>query len=264
MTYETHDDASDDSDSSDAAGEDPFRSRDPLETEAALNILTTAEIEILGRMPYSSNATFLVDLRIDGEIPAQAIYKPEAGERPLWDFPGSLYRREVGAYLLSDQLGWGHVPPTIEAEGPAGVGSLQLFIPAIFDEHYFTLLDDERHHDAFKEICAFDFVANNTDRKGGHILLAESDGELWAIDNGLSFHQEFKLRTVIWDFAGDDLSERVRDGLTALLDDGLNPALAELLDPFERDAVLTRARSLLHAGVYPSDPTGRRYPWPMV
>ncbi len=243
--------------------ESPFRARDPLSTSEALEILTTSEIEVLGRMPYSSNATFLVDLRVDGGVPAQAIYKPEAGEQPLWDFPGSLYRREVGAYVLSEQLGWGHVPPTIEVDGPAGIGSLQLFIPAIFDEHYFTLLEEEKFHSAFKEICAFDFVANNTDRKGGHILLGEDD-ELWAIDNGLSFHQEFKLRTVIWDFAGDDISERVRDGLTSLLDDGLDSELKKLLTPFERDAVLTRARSLLHAGVYPTDPTGRRYPWPMV
>ena len=243
--------------------ESPFRQRDPLLTEDALSILNAAEIEVLGRMPYSSNATFLVDLEVDGAIPAQAIYKPEAGEQPLWDFPGSLYRREVGAFLLSEQLGWGHVPPTIVADGPAGIGSLQLFIPAQFDEHYFTLLDDEQYHPGFKEICAFDFVANNTDRKGGHILLGE-DGELWAIDNGLSFHQEFKLRTVIWDFAGDDLSQDVTNGLTRLLDDGLGEELAELLTPFERDAAVTRARSMLHAGVYPTDPTGRRYPWRMV
>ena len=164
---------------------------------------------------------------------------------------------------IRDRLGWGHVPPTIVADGPAGIGSLQLFIPAQFDEHYFTLLDDEQYHPGFKEICAFDFVANNTDRKGGHILLGE-DGELWAIDNGLSFHQEFKLRTVIWDFAGDDLSQDVTNGLTRLLDDGLGEELAELLTPFERDAAVTRARSMLHAGVYPTDPTGRRYPWPMV
>lgn len=243
--------------------ESPFRSREPLATPDALEILASAEIDVLGRMPYSSNATFLVDLELDGEVPAQAIYKPEAGEQPLWDFPGSLYRREVGAFLLSEQLGWGHVPPTIVVDGPAGVGSLQLFIPALFDEHYFTLLDDEQYHPGFKEICAFDFVANNTDRKGGHILLGD-DGELWAIDNGLSFHQEFKLRTVIWDFAGDDLSQEVADGLTTFLDDGLSEELAELLTPFERDAALTRARSMLHAGAYPSDPTGRRYPWPMV
>ena len=243
--------------------ESPFRSRPPLSDADALELLATAHIDVLGRMPYSSNATFLADLLIEGKPVAQGIYKPEAGEQPLWDFPGSLYRREVGAYVLSDQLGWGHVPPTIVTEGPAGIGSLQLFVPAVFEEHYFTLLDDEQYHRAFKEICAFDFVANNTDRKGGHILLGEH-GELWAIDNGLSFHHEFKLRTVIWDFAGDDLSLEVRDGLTALLDDGLSDGLAELLNPLERDGVLTRARSLLHAGVYPSDPTGRRYPWPMV
>lgn len=252
-----------DSDEPGSESDSPFRSRPPLETADALQILSTAEIDILGRMPYSSNATFLVDLVIDDDVPAQAIYKPEQGEKPLWDFPGSLYMREVGAFLLSEQLGWGHVPPTVEVDGPAGIGSLQLFMPAEFEEHYFTMLDDQKWHAAFKEIGAFDFVANNTDRKAGHILLGE-DGELWAIDNGLSFHHEFKLRTVIWDFAGDDLAQNVIDGLSKLLDSGLADELAELLTPFERDAVLTRARSLLHARVYPTDPTGRRYPWPMV
>lgn len=251
-----HDDAPESDDS-------PFRARPPLPTTEALDILERGEIEILGRMPYSSNATFLVDLRIDGHVPAQAIYKPERGEQPLWDFPGSLYRREVAAFALSEALGWGHVPPTIITDGPLGVGSLQLFIPAIFDEHYFTLLDREELHAAFKEICAFDLVANNTDRKAGHILLDEDD-ELWGIDNSLCFHAEFKVRTVIWDFAGDDLSEAVEDGLQRLLDNGLPEGLVELLDPFERDAVLTRARMLLQNRSYPDDPTGRRWPWPMV
>lgn len=241
----------------------PFRSRPPLATPDALNLLASADIDVLGRMPYSSNATFLVDLMVGEERPAQAIYKPERGERPLWDFPGSLYRREVGAFLLSEQLGWGHVPPTVVVDGPMGVGSLQLFIPAIFEEHYFTLLDDERWHPAFREICAFDLVANNTDRKAGHILLGEDD-ELWAIDNGLSFHQEFKVRTVVWDFAGEPISQDVSDALEALLDDGISQELAELLDTFERDALLARARALRLEREYPHDPTGRRYPWPMV
>lgn len=241
----------------------PFRARPPLATPAAIDLLERAEIEVLGRMPYSSNATFLVDLLIDEECPAQAIYKPERGERPLWDFPGSLYKREVAAFVLSEQLGWGHVPPTIDRDGPLGVGSLQLFIPSDFEEHYFTLLDDERWHASFREICGFDLVANNTDRKAGHILLGH-DGELWAIDNGLSFHAEFKVRTVVWDFAGDTLSQEVTDGLQRLLDTGLTPQLTELLDPFERDAVLARARALLLERRYPHDPTGRRYPWPMV
>ena len=254
-------DYADDEDSDDY--ESPFRSRPPMSTPDALTLLGTADIAVLGRMPYSSNATFLVDLVVGDEVPAQAIYKPERGEQPLWDFPGSLYMREIGAFLLSEQLGWGHVPPTIEVDGPAGIGSIQLFIPSKFDEHYFTLLDDEQWHEAFKEICAFDFVCNNTDRKAGHVLLGE-DGELWAIDNGLSFHHEFKLRTVIWDFAGDDLPQHVAEGLSRLLDDGITPELGERLTPFERDAVLTRARALLHSGEFPTDPTGRRYPWPMV
>ncbi len=243
--------------------ESPFRSRPPLATKDAIELLLSAEIDVLGQMPYSSNATFLVDLLVDGERPAQAIYKPERGERPLWDFPGSLYKREVAAFLLSDQLGWGHVPPTVIVDGPAGIGSLQLFVPAAFEEHYFTLLEKERFHEDFREICAFDLVSNNTDRKAGHILLGE-DGALWAIDNGLSFHHEFKVRTVIWDFAGDPLSQKVSDGLEHLLDTGLTSELADLLDPFERDAVTARARALRLERCYPHDPTGRRYPWPMV
>ncbi|MGI9605425.1 MAG: SCO1664 family protein [Acidimicrobiales bacterium] len=241
----------------------PFRPRPPLDADAALDLLRHAEVEILGRMPYSSNGTFLVDLCDDGDVPAQAIYKPAKGERPLWDFPDGLYTREVAAFRLSEQLGWGHVPPTVVRIGPYGIGSLQLFVPADFEEHYFTLLDDESRHEALREICAFDFVANNTDRKGGHVL-AGTDGDLWAIDNGLSFHIEFKLRTVIWDFAGEELPEQVKSGLVSLLDDGLTDELAELLDPLEQDAVRARASTLLGARHFPHDSTGRRYPWPMV
>jgi uncharacterized repeat protein (TIGR03843 family) len=243
--------------------DNPFRDREPLTAADALEILETAEIDVLGRMPYSSNATFLVDLRVGDDVPAQAIYKPEQGERPLWDFPDQLYKREVAAFLLSEQLGWGHVPPTVAVEGPLGIGSLQLFVPADFEEHYFTLLDDRHHHQAFKEVCAFDLVANNTDRKGGHLLLG-TDGEIHAIDNGLSFHSEFKVRTVIWDFAGEQLPEHVRQALADFVDAGIVPELAALLDPFERDALTARARALMVEGCFPHDPTGRRYPWPMV
>jgi uncharacterized repeat protein (TIGR03843 family) len=235
-----------------------------MPTSDALALLERADIELLGRMPYSSNGTFLVDLTEDnGEVPAQAIYKPERGEQPLWDFPPSLYKREVAAFLLSEQLGWGHVPPTIVVDGPLGIGSLQLFVPAVFEEHYFTMLEDETKHAAFRQICAFDIVANNTDRKSGHVLLGE-DGELHAIDNGLSFHAEFKLRTVIWDFANELIPTEVRHSLENLMDEGLHDDLAALLDPFERDAVLARARVLAVEGSFPDDPTGRRWPWPMV
>ena len=234
-----------------------------MESGEALRLLDTASMDLLGRMPYSSNGTFLVDLWCDGAAVAQAIYKPLRGERDLWDFPPAIYQREVAAYRLSAQLEWDLVPPTVIREGELGVGSLQLFVPARFEEHYFTLLDDERHHDAFRLLCAFDLVANNTDRKSGHVLLGEDD-RIWAIDNALSFHAEFKVRTVIWDFAGEALPDRVVAGLDQLLADGLAPDVAVLLDPFERDAAEARARALLAEGAFPHDPTGRRYPWPMV
>jgi uncharacterized repeat protein (TIGR03843 family) len=217
---------------------------------------------IEGRMPYSSNGTYLVRIELDGEEEL-GIYKPVRGERPLWDFPSGLARREVAAYELSTALGWELVPPTVLRDGPAGEGSVQRFVDADFTEHYFTLREDERHDDAFRRLCAFDIVANSTDRKGGHCLVDE-EHHIWAIDNGLSFHHEFKVRTVIWDYAGEPLPSDVVEGLMCLLDEGLPDALAELLDPFERDAVLTRARALLQNGRFPHDPTGHRYPWPLV
>ncbi|CAN5577314.1 SCO1664 family protein [soil metagenome] len=228
----------------------------------ALELLTRADMQIEGRMPWSSNATFLVDLCHEGAT-AKAVYKPERGERPLHDFPGGLGRREEAAYLLSEALGWGLVPPTIQRDGPLGEGSVQLFVPADFEQHYFTLHEDPVHHDALRAICAFDLVANNTDRKSGHCLLG-LDGRIHAIDNGLSFHAEFKLRTVIWEFAAEAIPEPLLDDLAALVEQGLPKPLASLLDPFERDALLTRAGALLRARRFPTDPTGRRYPWPLV
>ena len=227
-----------------------------------LTRLREGEMTIEGRMPYSSNGTFLVSIELDGEQEL-GVYKPIRGERPLWDFPTGLARREVAAYELSTVLGWELVPPTVLREGPAGEGSVQRFVDADFSEHYFTLREDERHDDAFRKLCAFDLVANSTDRKGGHCLIDE-DGHIWAIDNGLSFHVEFKVRTVIWDFAGERLPDDVAADLQRLVDDGLPDALAELLDPFERDAVLNRAGALLRQGSFPHDPSGHRYPWPLV
>jgi uncharacterized repeat protein (TIGR03843 family) len=231
-------------------------------------LLATGEIELLGRMPWSSNATFLAKVvGPAGSSPAEhlAIYKPRAGERELWDFPDGLFRRERAAYVLSEALGWALVPPTVLRDGPHGEGSLQLFVEHDPEQHYFPLVEsgDEDLLDQFRRLCAFDIVCNNTDRKSGHCLL-DADRHIWAIDNGLAFHAEFKLRTVIWDFAGDELPPAIADDLCALLDAGLPPALAELLDPFERDAVRTRARALLLDRHFPVDPTGRRWPWPLV
>jgi uncharacterized repeat protein (TIGR03843 family) len=245
-----------------SAPDQPFRSRPPIPTQRALELLREGQIEVLGRMPYSSNATFLVDVCHDG-LEAQGIYKPHRGERPLWDFPSGLFIREAAAFDLCDALGWDLVPPTLVRDGPLGEGSLQLFVPAHFEQHYFTLQEDEQHREALQRLCAFDIVSNNTDRKSGHVLLGE-DGRIWAIDNGLSFHAEFKLRTVIWDFAGDPIPRPILEDLVRLLDDGLPAAVAAVLDPFERDAVLTRARAVLSEGRFPVDESGRRYPWPLV
>ncbi len=158
-------------------------------------------------MPWSSNRTFLTNLCLDDQT-ANAVYKPASGERPLWDFPDGLYRREVAAYELSEALGWQLVPMTIERdEAPMGTGSLQWFVDADFEQHYFTLIEDERWWPQLERICAFDILANNTDRKSGHCLV-DTDGHIWAIDNGLSFHAEFKLRTVIWEFGGEPIPIR--------------------------------------------------------
>ncbi len=213
-------------------------------------------------MPWSSNGTYLVTL--DGEGHRKAIYKPLRGERPLWDFPSGLYRREIAAYELSDALGWGVVPPTVLRNGPMGEGSLQLFVEADFEQHYFTVSDDVRYRADLMAICAFDIVANNTDRKSGHCLIG-GDGRVYGIDNGLSFHAEFKLRTVLWDYAGQDIPQPLLEDLARLRAAGLPASVADLLDDDEeREACLERMDLLLSGRRFPADPTGRRYPWPLV
>jgi len=246
----------------DQADESPFRERDPIPNEQAEHILANGEIEILGQMPWSSNATLLCDVTHDDQI-VQAIYKPGRGERPLWDFPDGLYLREVACYELAKVLGWDLVPPTVLVDGPVGPGSLQLFIPCDFEQHYLTLHEETQFEHAFQQLTAFDVVANSTDRKAGHVLLGHDD-HIWAIDNGLSFHVEFKLRTVLWDFAGDPIPEAIRDDLAALTRSGLGEPLAELLHEDELDAAVRRAQSLVNDGRFPVDPSGRRWPWPLV
>ena len=236
---------------------------EPSESNGSeLRLLREGDITVKGRMPRSSNATFLVELALDGTN-ALAVYKPEQGERPLWDFPPGLYRREIAAYLLSEALGWGLVPVTTRREGPLGDGSLQLFVPADFRQHYFTLLEMEEHRATLQRICLFDLVANNADRKSGHCLLVPGD-RIYAIDNGLTFHAEPKLRTVIWDFGEEPIAPALQEDLRRVLGDELPPALAGLLDPDEQRALQRRARGLLRTGRYPVDKTGLRYPWPLI
>ncbi len=226
------------------------------------HLLHHGEVGVLGRMPWSSNGTFLCEVTC-GTDTMRAIYKPRRGERPLWDFPSGLDHREVAAYELSEALGWDLVPLTILREGPMGMGSLQRFVEADFEQHYFTLYEDEVHHDQLRAMCAFDFVGNNTDRKSGHCLLG-LDGRIQGIDHGLMFHREFKLRTVIWEFGGEEIPAPLLASMEALASDALPDPLASLLDPFERDAVRARADALVRAGCFPIDESGRRYPWPLV
>jgi uncharacterized repeat protein (TIGR03843 family) len=234
------------------------------ELDSATEQLRGCELTVAGRLPWSSNLTFLVTLESGHPEPLSAVYKPARGEQSLWDFPDGLYRREVAAFALSEALGWGIVPPTVSRDdGPYGPGSLQLFVAADYSQHYFTLYDGGLHEGELRAMCAFDIVANNADRKSGHVLEG-SDGRLWAIDHGLCFHRQPKLRTVIWDFAEEPLTDDMVSDLGRLASD-LPDEVGCLLSGPERAALCDRTRRLIEAGSFP-EPRGERppYPWPLV
>ena len=224
--------------------------------------LSTEPIEIDGRMPNSSNATFLVTVG-DPELGTKGIYKPLRGERPLWDFEPGLYKREVAAFRLSEALGFHLVPPTVVTEGPLGEGSLQLFVNYDPAEHYFMIYDSHPEvHDQLRAMAVFDVVANNTDRKGGHVLLDET-GTIWGIDHGVCFSEEFKLRTVIWDFAGQPIDDALLAPLERLMQSvPLN--IAALLNDSEIEAMLERTEWLLENKVFPAPESRYQYPWPLL
>lgn len=235
----------------------------PAGSPDLLELLASAEIDIEGRMPWSSNATFLVNLLIDGSAVGQGIYKPLRGERPLWDFEPGLHRRELAAYLLSEAMDLHLVPPTIIRDGPVGEGSVQWFVNADHQQHYFTIYENrEDLHDRLRDFAAFDFIANNTDRKSGHVLIDDADG-LWGIDHGLCFAAEFKLRTVVWEFGGESLPEHLLDAARRIAA-SVPLDVAALLNDEEAVAVQERAQWLVDQGALPTDPSGRRYPWPLV
>ncbi len=232
--------------------------------EQALELLRTGDIEVLGLLPYSSNYTFLA--RIGAET--LAVYKPRRGERPLWDFPhGSLAGREVAAYLVSEAAGWEIVPPTVLREdAPLGPGSLQLFVEHDPERHYFVLME-ERSEDLVP-FAAFDVVINNADRKSGHVI-EDPSGRLWAVDHGVTFHLEDKLRTVIWAYSGlpldaKTISELETLGTVLAEPGGLGARLEEVLTPEEVAATLGRVETLLIEGRFPAPPADRPLPWPLV
>lgn len=233
-----------------------------------LTMLKSGEMGMAqGRLRWSSNHTFLVDLCAD-EVRIKAIYKPRRGERPLWDFPdGTLCYREVAAYLISESLGWQIVPPTVLREGFYGMGSVQLYVEHDPEITYFNL--GEFFVPQLHRFAAFDAIINNADRKGGHCLL-DKNNKLWGIDHGICFHMAPKLRTVIWDFAGQPLPADLKTDiqrLMALICDSnseLVQQLSELLSPMEMSALVSRTQRLLKQSKFPHPGSGPSYPWPPV
>jgi uncharacterized repeat protein (TIGR03843 family) len=230
-------------------------------------LLATGEVELKGRIPWSSNATFLVEVTGAGGGPsagALAIYKPARGERPLWDFGRGLWRREVASYQLARHLGWDMVPVTVaRPDAPLGPGSVQLFVAASPEEHYFTLVEQEKYRDQLQRMAVFDVVANNADRKSGHCLV-DGDDHIWGIDHGLTFHAEPKLRTVIWDFAGQKVDDGLLGALEALVTGGVPEDLGRLLDDDEVEATVARAGALLRRRKFPRPLGDFPYPWPLI
>ena len=231
-------------------------------TESWRNLLAGGAIEVIGRMPNSSNATLLVRIA-DDDAETRAIYKPGKGERPLWDFPPGLYRREVAAYELSRALGWNQVPCTVLREGPFGEGSVQLFIDFNPQEHYFTLYEERPDlHDDLRRMAVFDIIANNTDRKGGHVLL-DVEGNVWGIDHGVCFSDDYKLRTVIWDFGGQEIPEDILSPVEHLKE-RIPADVTDHLSHEEMEALHDRIDWLLENRCFPSPASRYEYPWPIL
>ena len=202
-----------------------------------LHLLATAEVDIEGRMPWSSNATFLVNLSVDQQPVGQAIYKPLRGERPLWDFEPGLHRRELAAFLLSEAMGIELVPPTIIRDGPLGEGSMQWFVEADHQQHYFTIYEARADlHHVMREVALFDILANNT---------------------------EFKLRTVVWEFGGETMTDDLL-ATAAKIAERVPLEVSALLNDEEAAAIQERAQWVVEHRVFPVDNSGRRYPWPLV
>ena len=230
--------------------------------------LHKGEIEVRGQFMWGSNYTFLCDLTYQNEtIPA--VYKPTRGERPLWDFPSeTLAGREVAAYLLSEAGGWEMVPPTIfRGDAPAGPGSIQFYIEHDPEYHYLSFTPEDKART--RPAALFDVVANNTDRKAGHVLVGE-DNKIWLIDHGVCFHVQPKLRTVIWDYAGQPLITEERTQLEALrkklqANAQLIEDLNEYLSHREILAMVNRIDLLLETGCFPYPAEDRpSMPWPPV
>src|SRR5579864_2563348 len=240
-----------------------------LDGEAEQRLLREGVIRARGLMPDCSNYTYLAevcDARGDGQT--LGVYKPAAGETPLDDFPtGTLSRREVAAYVVSRVLGWNVVPYTVfRSDGPHGAGSLQRFVHADLRQHYFSLMPGRASD--FRTMAAFDVIVNNADRKSGHCLI-DRQGQIWGVDNGLTFHVLPKLRTVIWEFAGEEVPAALRRDARRLAAEvsarraSVAP-LRPLLTEAELRALARRAQRLADEGRYPPPTSRWAYPWPLI
>ena len=245
-----------------------------MKTADYLNILEFGKMDVEGLLPWSSNYTFMVRVCLnDREV--EAVYKPRRGERPLWDFTqGTLCQRERASFIVSDALGWHLIPPTVLRQGPNGIGSVQLFVEHDPERHYFTFEGEAPFRNELQKIVLLDLLINNADRKSGHVLLEEQNRDtngnrLWAIDHGICFHTEYKLRTVIWEFAGQSIPNALLADLIKfqqLFNQGTNlyNQLQTLLSQAEIVAFQKRLQGVINQKKFHQPGPGRHYPWPPV
>ena len=250
-----------------------------LSLQQTLDLLTHGEMDSMGLMPWGSNYTFLTKVTPKGQkaeedseqyLELLGVYKPRRGETPLWDFPdGTLCLREFAAYLVSDVLGWDIIPPTVLRNGEHGFGSVQLFIENDPNQHFFTFREDEDTCNDLQKICAFDLISNNADRKSGHCL-RDVNSKVWAIDHGITFNADYKLRTVIWDFAGQPVPRELTCDVERLSAEikpqtQFGKAMRQLLDESEMRALQKRVDGFLKIKNFPSpNRYERSVPWPPV
>jgi uncharacterized repeat protein (TIGR03843 family) len=234
----------------------------PIASQKIQDALMNGRYELRGQFMPGSNYTFLVDVHHESGI-YKAVYKPSKGEQPLWDFPdNTLALREVAAYQLSEALGFHIVPVTVYREdGPHGPGSLQQYIEYDIEYHYFNFTPEDRQK--LRPVVLFDLLANNADRKGSHVFFEDGTRHLYAIDHGICFHEEYKLRTVLWDFAGQPIPEDLLAPLSSIA--ACSALFEPYLSPSEIRALLRRAEELLRTRTFPLPPSGRRaFPYPPI
>jgi uncharacterized repeat protein (TIGR03843 family) len=233
---------------------------DKFQTKQLQTALQHGTYEITGQFVLGSNYTFLATVHYeDREYPA--VYKPTRGEQPLWDFPeNTLAGREVAAYIVSERLAFHIVPfTTLRDDGPYGAGSLQQLIEYDPEYHYFSFSEEDKQ--LLRPVVLFDLLCNNADRKGSHVFFEKDTHKLYAIDHGICFHEDNKLRTVLWDFAGQKIPEELLASLSGVK--GLLPLLEPYLTPGELSALCARAESIIKKGIFPRQPRDRRaLPWP--